>query len=422
MELDSWYYPKGNPPSWVNNGYGMATFEPDPAVLPQGLPAFQESLGLPLTTHARWIDPQSSICTTYKMSGNVCIDPLYWQAYANFLVSSRVQVLEQDWLSSHAQTDFNLTDPYAFLDNMAAAMAAAGRSLIYCMPRWVDIMQSTHYDNVVAVRVSPDFMKRAHWDQMIFDSQIASAVGLWPFADNFLSTSVKDALLATLTAGPVGSGDSLTAIDAVNLRQIIRRDGVIVKPDVPLTPLDSTYVARSASQTAPVVASTYTDHGGVRTSYVFGYATTDGSQSAISFTAQSLGIGGTVYVYDYFGKEGSVVGAGEQFTDTVDYNGSYFIVAPIGASGMALIGDAGRFVGCGKKRIASKADDGTLNVSINFAAAEEHVVLRFYSPAKPLVQGVVGRVNRLVDEGAGLYRVTVTPGTAGAASIVLSPA
>ncbi|MGA2600177.1 MAG: hypothetical protein ABSH09_24690 [Bryobacteraceae bacterium] len=420
IELDSWYYPKGSPPSWVNNGYGMDTYQPDPAVFPKGIAAFQESLGLPLTTHARWIDPHSSICATYTMSGNVCIDPRYWQAYASFLASNGVQVLEQDWLFSYAQTAFNLNDPYAFLDKMASAMAAAGRSLVYCMPRWVDILQSTHYDNVVAVRVSPDFMKRAHWDALIFNSRIASAVGLWPFADNFVSTSVKDALLATLTAGPVGAGDSLAAIDADNLRQIVRRDGVIVKPDIPLTPSDATYLAMSTSQTAPVVASTYTDHGGVRTAYVFGYGRTEGAQSPISFTAQSMGIAGAAYVYDYFGKKGSAVEAAAPFTDTVDYNGSYYVVAPIGASGMALIGDAGRFVSCGKKRIASKTDDGVLDVSVSFAAGEEDVVLIFYSPVKPLVEGVKGRAERLVNLGSGLYRVTVSPGADDSASVVLS--
>ena len=420
MELDSWYYPKGSPPSWVNNGDGMATYQADPAIFPKGLPAFQESLGLPLTTHARWIDDQSSICTGYTMSGNVCIDLGYWQGYAKFLASSGVQVLEQDWLFSHAQTAFNLNDPYAFLDNMASAMAAAGRSVVYCMPRWVDIMQSTHYDTVVAVRVSPDSMKRAHWDALIFNSRIASAVGLWPFADAFMSANVKDALLATLTAGPVGSGDPIEAIEANNLRHIVRRDGVIVKPDVPMVPSDATYLAMSTSQTAPVVASTYTDHGGVRTAYVFGYGRTDGARSAVSFTPQSLGISGGAYVYDYFGKKGSIVEAGAPFTDAVDYNGTYFIVAPIGASGMALIGDAGKFVSCGKKRIASISDGGNLHVSVSFAEGEEHVVLTFYSQVKPLVQGVEGRANRLVYQGSDLYRVTVSPGAGNSASVVLS--
>ena len=422
MELDSWYYPKGSPPSWVNNGYGMDTFQADPAVFPKGLAAFQEALGLPLTTHARWIDAQSSIWASYTMSGNVCIDRRYWQDYASFLVSNGVEVLEQDWLFSHAQTAFNLSDPYAFLDNMASAMAAAGRSLIYCMPRWVDIMQLTHYDNVVAVRVSPDFMKRAHWDALIFNSRIASAVGLWPFADNFLSASVKDALLATLTAGPVGSGDPLAAIDANNLQQIVRRDGVIVKPDVPMAPTDATYVAMSTSQTAPVVASTYTDHGGVRTAYVFGYDRTDGAQSPIAFTPQSLGIAGAAYVYDYFGKKGSCVEGAAQFTDTVDYNGSYYIVAAIGASGMALIGDARKFVSCGKKRIASKSDDGTLHVSVSFAQGEENVVLTFYSAVKPLVESLEGRVERFSYQGSGLYLVTVSAGAKNSASVVLSQA
>jgi hypothetical protein len=158
----------------------------------------------------------------------------------------------------------------------------------------------------------------------------------------------------------------------------------------------------------------------VRTAYVFGYGRTEGAQSPISFTAQSMGIAGAAYVYDYFGKKGSAVEAAAPFTDTVDYNGSYYVVAPIGASGMALIGDAGRFVSCGKKRIASKTDDGVLDVSVSFAAGEEDVVLIFYSPVKPLVEGVKGRAERLVNLGSGLYRVTVSPGADDSASVVLS--
>jgi len=420
MELDSWYYPKGSPPSWGSNGSGMDTFQADPTVFPQGLPAFRQSLGLPLITHARWIDPQSNLRNLYKMSGNVSIDPQYWQDYASYLVASGVEILEQDWLFSNAATNFNLTDPDAFLDNMAKAMAVAGRKLMYCMPLWSDIMQSSKYDNVVATRISPDFLARGNWDRFLFNSRVASAVGLWPFTDALNSRNVKDVLLATLSAGPVASGDALGTVNAGNLQQAVRPDGVIVKPDVPITPLDATWVTFALDPTAPVVAATYTDHAGLRTAYVLAYDRTNGALGAMAFTPESVGVPGPAYVYDVFNARGSVVSPGSQFTDVVDYSGSYYIVAHIGKSGIAFLGDAGKFVSNGKKRIESLSDDGKVHASVRFADGENDVVLHLHSPVKPYLTVASGRVSRVLREGAGLYRVTVSPDATGSAAITVA--
>ena len=69
----------------------------------------------------------------YKMSGNVSIDPTYWSKVADYLATSGVRGYEQDWLGDQAHTDFNLTDPYTFLDGMSGAMAQRGVSMQYCM-------------------------------------------------------------------------------------------------------------------------------------------------------------------------------------------------------------------------------------------------------------------------------------------------
>lgn len=65
MQLDSWWYPKGNPPAWNNTGdgivYGQYLLEPDPAILPDGLGGVHATLGVPLLVHARWFEPGSPI-------------------------------------------------------------------------------------------------------------------------------------------------------------------------------------------------------------------------------------------------------------------------------------------------------------------------------------------------------------------------
>ena len=417
LELDSWHYPKGSPPSWTNNGFGMDTFEADPSIFPDGLGAFQKSFGLPLITHARWIDPSSPLRNKYVISGFVATDPQYWKDYAKYLSDSGVDVLEQDWLAGPAITDFNLTDPDMFLDNMASAMKATGRSIIYCMPLSAHIMQSSKYDNVIAVRTSNDNFMRARWDELLFNSRIASAVGLWPFADAFKSKNQRDVLVATLMAGPVGAGDEIGAGVEANLRHAVRTDGVIVKPDVSLAPLDATFLAFSQGSSAAVIASTYTDHAGLRTAYVLAYNRVSGASSQIVLAPASVGVTGSAYVYDYFQNSGVVVQPGGQFSAIVDYDGSYYLVAPIGPSGIAFLGDAGKFVSCGKKRIEQLSDNGSLRVLVQFAPGEAFVALRLYSASQPSASAESGKVGGLQMHGDNLYRVVVHPDASGAATI-----
>lgn len=420
MELDSWHYPKGRPPSWTNNGSGVDSFQADSSIFPKGLAAFQQTLGLPLIVHTRWIDANSGIRDRYKVSGNVAVDPQYWKDYAKYLSDSGVQVLEQDWLSGPAIADFNLADSDAFLDNMAAAMKAGGLGIVYCMPLWTHIMQSAKYDNVFAARMSNDAFQRERWDEFLFNSRVASAVGLWPFADAFKSPNIKDVLLATLAAGPVGSGDAIGTCDEMNLRRAVRTDGVIVKPDAPIVPTDQTFVAFAQSPFAPVIASTYTDHAGLRTAYVVAYARTPNAGSQIAFSADSIGVPGPAYVYDYFQNAGIVIQPGSQFVDIVDRAGSYYLVAPIGPSGIAFLGDAGKFVSCGKKRIEQLSDNGSLRVTVRFAPGERFLVLRMYSPARPSITAEAGTVDQPQDRGDDLYRFVVYPSSAGTASISIS--
>ena len=413
MELDSWYYQKGTPPSWANVGQGQDSFQADPALFPLGLADFQKALGLPLITHARWIDAKSSLRNQYKISGNVAVDPLYWRDYARFMVASGVQVLEQDWLSGPAVTDFNLTDPDAFLDNMASQLQAAGRGVVYCMPLPAHLLQSSKYDNVFAARVSNDALRREHWDELLFDSRLASAVGLWPFADEVSSSSLRDLLISTLTAGPVGSGDAVNAVNNANLGLVVRPDGVIVKPDIPIVPTDATFIAAARSDVAPIVASTYTDHGRVRTAYVLAYDRTQGSLSSVSFTPASLGVAAPAYVFDFFQRTGQVVEAGGAFAGTVDYQGSYYLVAPIGPSGIAFLGDLGKFASCGKQRIEQLSDDGAVHVLVRFAPGEGEVALHFYCASRPRATATNGLILNPVEESPQCFRVSVPPAANG---------
>ena len=68
---------------------------------------------------------------------------------------------------------------------------------------------------------------------------------------------ISDLILATLSAGPLGIGDALGSISAANLLRSVRSDGVIVKPDVPITPVDSVLLSDAQKIDTPMVAATY---------------------------------------------------------------------------------------------------------------------------------------------------------------------
>jgi hypothetical protein len=423
MQLDSWWYPKGPTATWQGSGPqrgGIYTYTAAAYLFPDGLAAFHQALGLPLVTHARWIDPSSPYHKEFAMSNNVVIDPAYWRAIMAYLRSSGVVTYEQDWLSGPALAHENPTDPQAFLTNMASASAREGLTLQYCLATPGDFLQSVEYGNVTTLRVSEDRFSRSRWDGFLYTSRLADAVGVWPWSDVFRSWETSNLLLSTLSAGMVGIGDRIGTTNAPKLLQTVRQDGVIVKPDAPIVPTDESYILEAQDPSAPMVASTYTQHGDQLARYVFAYAR--GNSSPISFAPADLGISGPSYVYDYFSKQGTLVPQGGTFSQIVSHDGAYYIVVPIGTSGIGFLGDAGKFVSLGKKRISALSDDGIVRMTVSFAASEHTVQLYGYAPSLPEITAAEGGVSAAsYDSMTHLFTVTVAPGANGTARIELRP-
>ncbi len=411
LQLDSWWYLKGgdplaNPPlpiSWkrANYDHGIYLYEAAPELFPDGLPAFQESIGLPLVTHARWVDPSSPYASRYKMSDNVSVDPAYWDMIMKSLKSDGVLVYEQDWLNSKALPRLDrIADADEFLDHMSEAAARYGLGLQYCMPLARHFMQASRYSNVRTIRPSGDGFERSKWNQFLYGSRLASSLGIWPWTDVFFSADLNNVLLATLSGGIVGVGDRLNLDDkpeddsnpgycksslncrllqAQNLKHAIRADGVVVKPDTSLVPLDQSYtsLAGFSDSSAPMVAAAYTNaqDGSHWAAYVFAYSQKNGGQAQISIRPSDLGFSGDVYVYDYFAAKGSRVSAAGEFRANVGFQGSYFIVAPMGASGGALLGDLSLFASLGKKRVELESPS---KLKVHFAPDESTLTLTAY--------------------------------------------
>ena len=423
LQLDSWWYYKAatgaddrtvagqknsdgkkNPdmPDGEWNRYGgLLEYKAHPYVFPNGLAAFQKAIGLPLVTHNRWIDSASPYHQKYLISGVAAIDPKWWNDVADYLHDAGVQTYEQDWLYSIYQRSpaFSSTSDTAekFLDNMARACKERGMTVQYCMPYPAHFLQGSRYDNLTSIRTSQDRFGRNQWFSFLYTSRLAYSMGIRPWSDVFKSTETDNLLLCVLSSGPVGIGDPVGLEDKSNLSKVVRTDGVIVKPDVPVLPLDCSYIAAGQDVHSPLIAAAYTDNGDIKTAYLFAFNRASEEINELSITSSDLGFTTPVYVYDYFTHTGQVLKAGQVLSISLNQKAvAYYIVTSIGKNGTAFLGDAGKLVSNGKQRIALLKDDSEQMIAeVQFAPTEEKVMLHGYSPDAPNVtvkSGAVGPV------------------------------
>jgi hypothetical protein len=420
-ELDSWWYQKSTttqlgaaglavkstkyaPASWNCYG-GLMDYTASPDLFPDGLAAWQRTLGLPLMVHARWVDVNSPYRDRYRITGLAATDPKYWEDRADYLRSAGVVLFEQDWLRDIYGDSPRLASTTwagdAFTDNMARACRERGLSVQYCMATPRFYLQGSKYDNLTTVRVSSDRFGRVEWEHALYTSQLATALGEWPFVDNFRSYETPNLILAVLSAGMVGLGDGVGEADVANVARAARPDGVLVKPDTAIVPLDRTYLSDATiEQPEPMVAAAYTDHGSgahrLRTAYVFTFPRDRRKQPDIEFAPAELGIDGDAWVYEPATDIGRLVAAGEAFTDAfVDWRDQWasYVVAPVAGGGVALLGDAGKIASMGRQRIASAEATATgVRATVSFAAGERAVTLHGFAGAAPLVTASGGAV------------------------------
>ncbi|HTV47343.1 MAG TPA: hypothetical protein VMG59_02760 [Phycisphaerae bacterium] len=415
MELDSWWYSKTY--TYVNgkqlkpkasklpsqdwnaeaiadwNRYGGTwEYRATPELFPDGLEAFDQKLGMPLIVHARWIDPKSPYHEQYQISGVAPVDPDWWKSTAGYLADSGVISYEQDWLnyiyqySPGLQTSLDTADQ--FTGNMSDSMASHDISLIYCMPLPRFFLQGATSTELSISRCSGDRFEQSKWRDFMYTSSLAGALGIWPWTDTFFSRETGNILLSTLSAGPVGVGDGLGSESWDNIQKVIRPDGRIVKPDMPLLPLDQTILADAEKKHQPFLAATYSDQG-VKTAYLFAWRRKgDGESAQVSLSDLNLPDGKYV-VYDYFNHTIRMIDQTSPLQISLDTNDwQYDIIAPVTEAGIGMLGDLQRFVPMGRQRIADISVDQTgVHLDVILSQNKPSVSLTCYSAAPVSVGG-----------------------------------
>ena len=425
VQVDSWFYPKGHDAQWRSNdplGGGTYLYQAARDLFPKGLADFQKKLGVPLIAHNRWIDERSPYRRTYAMSGNVSTDPRLWNHWMHFLRASGVRMYEQDWLAGPAAPVRDLYSGETFMNVMSTAARQAGIALQYCMPLPRHFLQGTLYSNLLTIRTSGDRFDKEHWKPFLFNGRLASALGEWPWTDVVMSAETSNLLLSVLSGASVGVGDAIGKFDPKNLQRVVRTDGVIVKPEDSITPLDTAYLDAAIDRGLPVVASARTRHSGTVTSYVFAFAQSRKERTAV-ISPTALGYSTPVFAYDYFGGRGVYLRSEEEVTFTVPDEGAYWVVVPVGPSGVGFLGDTDKFVPDGKARVAAVHNAEALSARILFARGEERLHLTGFALAPPEVQARNAVIDRLVyDRQTRLFHfdLIAKSGASGFVTLVVS--
>jgi hypothetical protein len=138
-----------------------------------------------------------------------------------------------------------------------------------------------------------------------------------------------------------------------------------------------------------MIAAAYTNHGPHRTAYVFCFPRSD-RQTQIEFAPADLGFSSDVWVYEPASGKGQLVPASGKFSSTfseANYKKAwaYYVVAPVSAGGIALVGDGGKITTAGRQRIANiqETPEG-LAAAIQFASGEKSVTLIGYAAKQPV--------------------------------------
>ena len=443
VELDSWFYPHQvlrelNPGAKDVPPTGMLCWEARPDMLPDGVRGLRRRLGEPpLILHSRHYSSRSPYFEREPawVDGDQAhprSDALVERLFAQAAAWGAIQV-EQDWLSeSYLGVRGLRAEPgraRAWQEGMDRAAARHGLSLLWCMPTPADFFQTVTLSRVAAIRSSGDYRyiigNPSLWSWFLYGNAFARALGLWPFKDVFLSRrdgtgldgdplAEVEALLAALSAGPVGIGDRLGRTDPELVRRTCRADGVLVKPDVPLAALDRCYLGHAAREPIPLLGECWSDHPLGRTTYFAAlHAWRRDEPLRVQLGLAELGDAAPrapVAALDW--RTGRVErlepGAAFDFT-LAPRDFAFRILAPLAHGELAVFGDVRLFASAGDRRIRDlRATAGGVELDV-LGAPGERVTVSGWS-ARPLAAPSVDpgpALHFARDAGTGRFDVDV---------------
>jgi len=201
---------------------------------------------------------------------------------------------------------------------------------------------------------------------------------------------------------------------------VVRLDGLLIKPDSSLLPLNAIYASDASNQQMPMVAVAETKFADSLVRYVFSYPRRP-ADTEFSVPLAELGFSGPAYAYDWRGHTGNVVPAGGTLSARFNDGFAYLILVPVNRQGLALLGETEKIVALGKQRIAALSDRGTLTATIKFARGEDVRTISGYASHDPKLQALKGELKNVAyDSETKIFRAQVAQANSGEAVLRIS--
>jgi hypothetical protein len=391
-------------------------WEADPEGFSTDLKTFyEEHFQKPITAHNRRWDSRSPYLEDYNFityKNHACpLEKDFWNWLMRHAKESGIVVYEQDWMKNQIdsvpQLREDITTMEKWLNSMATAAKENGVKIFYCMQTPAILLYSIKHPNITITRCSGDYNHR--WPptyRYVHSTQsniLIHAVGLNSHPDVFRSRSMEDSLIRpfgekrpvfkclyqNLNAGLVAPGDKKEHVNWSLLNKTCRDDGLLFKPDKPLTANDLMF----RKHRKYYICDTYIKREGNYWRFVFITNIWPRRVKETFITAQELGFERDAYIlYNYFEDKILKITNTQkiQIGNLKKYGYKYYIFNPILSNGLALIGCTDKFIPCSKKQFTKiRSDQKAIELSIEDLKGKTDKIL-LYSEKKPLSIAVKG--------------------------------
>jgi|WetSurMetagenome_2_1015567.scaffolds.fasta_scaffold12399_3 hypothetical protein len=415
LMLDSWWYIKGCNQGWNSSSTGCYIYRAHPQVFPSGLGGLRNKLGgIPFVTHHRWYEASCSpIATKYGLSGGLPIKYDAWKEIISGVADTGSICFEQDWLQHTAQVAQHIGDLDSALGNMARVCAEKKIRQQYCMTGPMHYLQAAKYPTVNALRTTDDGYRQAVWNWHILNSRVAWSVGAFPWVDCFKSSSKGCVISAVMSANYFPPSDKIGSETMANLLPALRRDGVLIHPDIPGLPTENTFINIARGTAANPIQRTWTDHGNNLKTWYIWVPGANASSYTFDLAQEGVVAPNGAFAYEWFSKTGKTVSAGGQLADACAYGTEafdYWVLAPIAPCGIAFLGDLSKYTSCGRSRVTALTHSATqVFATIDLESQEASVTLSGYAAAKPNAVCSENASLGAVNFSGNIFSVVVTP-------------
>jgi len=412
-QFDSWFYPKDGSVNAGGGGGSVLNWTSMDSVFPSGMAAIQQKLGVPMVMHNRqwsdksdyvknwpeikWYGPKDS---AEPSEFAMAVDPA--QFFTKFFTQQEgwgLTMYEQDWMNKEydgvkaLQTNISLGDMWLHGMAIGAGSPGSERTIQYCMPYAHDILSAAAYPEVTNARATGDYFHAGNQWAVGATSLFYWAIGILPFKDGFYSSNLpqvggqtvgpemnpdREILMATLSCAMVGPMDGINLLNASRVMTSCRKDGRVLKPDKPVSTMDTCFLNKWLSPGSCYNYHTYSDIAGIgRVSYAF-----QNTPATLSSADIYVSSADSYAVYDWYNGGGVVkLGAATPMTSGYEEH-AYAVVSPVLSNGWVFVGETNKYVSASSTRFPSATSDSkSLTVQVVGVASETVTVCAAHSSA-----------------------------------------